>query len=121
MDGASPFTTRKSASSCKGKKAAPAKNLTDRTSLRHVKELTVWPEELLTGVLHIVKGLLLGCFVGCLTDATPDPLTCSEDATAASVQAVSKEPYDEDMKRKYAKHLKASERQASSPQLRQWA
>lgn len=37
----------------------------------------------------------------------------SEDATAASVQAVSKEPYDEDMKRKYAKHLKASERVAT--------
>ncbi|KAL0020140.1 hypothetical protein WJX77_006430 [Trebouxia sp. C0004] len=37
----------------------------------------------------------------------------SEDATAASVQAVSKEPYDEDMQRKYAKHLKASERVAT--------
>ncbi len=119
MDGASPFKTRKSASSCKGKRAAPAKSRTDRTSLRHVKESIVWPEQLLTGVRHIVKWLLLGCSVNCLTDATP--LACSEDATAASVQAVSEEPYDEDMKRKYAKHLKASERQANSPQLRQWA
>ncbi len=84
-----------------------------------MKESIVWPEQLLTGVRHIVKWLLLGYSVNCLTDATP--FACSEDATAASVQAVSKEPYDEDMKRKYAKHLKTSERQASSPQLRQWA
>jgi hypothetical protein len=118
LDGANPFTTRKSASSCKGKRAAPAKSRTDRTSLRHVKESIVWPEQLLTGVLHIVKWLLLEYSVNCPTDAT---LACREDATAASVQAVSKEPYDEDMKRKYAKHLKTSERQAISLQLRQWA
>ena len=110
-------------------RAAPAKSRTDRTSLLHVTESIVWQEQLLTGVLHIVVWLLLGCHVGCLTDATP--LACMrsellEDAIAAqlrhaSVQAVSKEPYDEDMKRKYGKHLKASERQASSPQMWQWA
>jgi len=59
LDGASLLTTRKSASSCKGKRAAPAKSRTDRTSLRHVKESIVWPEQLLKGVLHIVKSLLL--------------------------------------------------------------
>ena len=35
---------------------------------------------------------------------------CSPDADDSSVQAVVQMPYDKDMKRKYAKHLKSSER-----------
>ena len=37
---------------------------------------------------------------------------CREHASEISVQILSKMPYDEDMKRKYAKHLKTSERYA---------
>lgn len=37
---------------------------------------------------------------------------CREHASEISVQILLKVPYDKDMKRKYAKHLKTSERYA---------
>lgn len=45
--------------------------------------------------------------------ATVPQRLCREHASEISVQIVSKMPYDEDMKRKYAKHLKTTERYAA--------
>ena len=42
--------------------------------------------------------------------ATVPQRLCRDRASEISVQIVSKMPYDEDMKRKYAKHLKTTER-----------